>query len=168
MSSEDESVHLSILHSPFPLFLSLGLAPCDYSISTISAWSKSVLSLLSSLVTSLSTLSRLSLLSISKCCQFSTLPGPFLLFFLHLYLDLQQLFVRPIKSYCCVLVSATNREPQGWRERERERVVLPSLPTFHPPSNPLKALTRLAPPACLCLLVYPLVATAADWRDRGS
>lgn len=72
-------------------------------------------------------------------------------------------------TFFCKLphVSLRSHQPdQRAKSEEGERGV--PLPAFTPPSNPLKALTRLVLPARLCPPVYPLVATAADWRNRTS
>lgn len=110
---------------------------------------------------------------------------PFILFpnFSHLF---SSLVISPLCAYflhslrLCVIVSYDHSrvwlrdivvfwsQQQNKRAKDGGREVFPSLPTFHPPSNPLKALRRLVLHACLCLLVYPLVATAADWRTQGS
>lgn len=47
-------------------------------------------------------------------------------------------------------------QQQNQSTKDGEGEVIPSLPTLLPPSNPLKALKRLAPPACLCPLCPPV------------
>lgn len=63
-------------------------------------------------------------------------------------------------------ISFRSHQPDQRAKNEEEERGVP-LPAFTPPSNPLKALTRLVLPGRLCPLVYPLVATAADWTNRA-